>query len=422
MAATSATALSASEDPTETPSTQDIEETLGVSTGRRWRRVAWTVLGLLVLAGSIVAAVVLLRPKEQTIRWREVAIDRGDIVVEVSATGTLEAARSISVGAEVSGRVAEVLVDHNDVVTKGQVLVRLDVDTFTNALDQAQASLRAAGTEVVRARATLQQAKFNAGQVETLAARGVVSESELVAARTELGVAKATLNAANAQRKLADIGVKQAKDQLDKAVITSPIDGVVLDRSVETGNTIVAALQAPQLFVIAEDLRSMELELDIDEADVGQLAVGQSATFTVDAWLGREFSAKVAKVYFSPTTSSSVVTYTTELAVDNDDLLLRPGMTASADIVTNTRKGVLRVPNTALRFRPPSDEPDEPGFQFGPPRLPKKRAQRTAVWVLEEGVPVEKEATLGASDGYFTEVSGLAEGANVLVGYAKEPK
>lgn len=403
-------------------STRDIEDTLGVSAGRRWRRVLWTVLGVLVLAGSVAAAVVFLRPKEQAVQWREVAVDRGDIVVEVSATGTLQPARSITVGAEVSGRVAEVLVDHNDVVEKGQVLVRLELDTFTNALEEAQASLRASATEVTRARATLKQAQFTADQAEPLAARGVISESERIASQTDLGVAKATVNSARAQHSLAKIRVEQAKDQLDKAVITSPIDGIVLERSVEPGNTIVAALQAPQLFVIAEDLRSMELELDIDEADVGQLAVGQSATFTVDAWQGREFSAEVAKVYFSPTTSSSVVTYTAELAVDNAELLLRPGMTASADIVTETRKDVLRVPNTALRFTPPTDEPDGPGFQLGPPMRPKKRAQRSAIWVLEGDVPVEKEATLGRSDGYYTEVSGLDEGTEVLVGYAKEPR
>ncbi len=403
------------------PSTSDIEDSLGVSTGRRWKRALWTGLGVLLVVGVALVALRWLRPEPETVRWREVALDRGDIVVEVSATGTLEPARSVRVGAEVSGRVAEVLVDHNDTVTRGQVLVRLDLDSFTNAFDEAKASYRGAGTEVTRARATVKLAQFTADQAKELSSRGVISESELLKAQTELGVAKASLGTAQSQRNLAKIRVEQAQDQLDKAVITSPIDGVVLLRSVEPGNTIVAALQAPELFVLAEDLRSLELELDIDEADVGQLAVEQEARFTVDAWLGREFTATVAKVHFSPTTTNSVVTYTAELVVDNDEMLLRPGMTVSADVVTSTREAVLRVPNTALRFTPPSDEEEDAGFQFGPPRPAASRASRAAIWVLEEGVPVRLEATLGASDGYYTEVISpeMAEGTNVLVGFSK---
>lgn len=404
------------------PSTSDVEASLGISTGRRWKRALWISFACLLLAGIVGAAVLWLRPKPPAIRWREVALDSGDIVVKVGATGTLEPARSVRVGAQVSGRVAEVLVDHNDPVTRGQVLVRLDLDTFSNALKEAQASSRGAATEVTRARATLAQAQVIAQQAEQLSADGVISESELLRAQTDLSVAKASVGTTRAQRSLAKIRVEQAQDQLDKAVITSPIDGVVLGRTVEPGNTIVASFQAPELFLLAEDLRSMALELDIDEADVGQLAVGQQATFTVDAWLGREFTATVAKVYFSPTTTNAVVTYTAELVLDNSALLLRPGMTVSADIVTATRRGVLRVSNTALRFAPPADDTSGAGFQFGPPAQDKKRASRAAIWALRDGVPVQLEATLGASDGYFTElVAGdLTEGTKVLVGFAKD--
>ncbi len=363
-----------------------------------------------------------LRPAPEAFQWQEVSLDRGSIVVQVRSTGTLRPARTVSVGTEVSGRVEDVLVEHNDRVTKGQVLLRLDDDTFGNALKEAKASARAAAAEVTRARASLAQAEFNATQTSTLLARGTISASEDMLAQTELEVAKAALSNARAQRGLANVRVEQARDQLEKVVVVSPIDGVVLERSVEPGNTIVASMQSPELFVLAEDLRSMELELDIDEADVGQLADGQPATFMVDAWLGREFSATVARVHFSPKTASTVVTYTARLSVDNPDLLLRPGMTASADIVTQTREGVLRVPNTALRFEPPRKEDDDAGFQLAPPvQGPKKRVSRSAIWVLEDGVPVQVEASFGASDGYFTEVisAELTERSKVLVGYSE---
>ena len=406
------------------PSASDIEDALGISTGGRWKRVLWAGLGVVLLGGVVFVAVTFLRPTPPSVQWREAALDRGDIVVEVSATGTLEPARSVSVGAEVSGRVAEVLVDTNDTVTRGQVLVRLDTNTFDNALKEARASSRTAATEITRSRATLAQAQYTAAQAEELADQGMISQSERLRAQTDLGVARAAVRSARAQLSLAKVRVEQAQDQRARTVISSPIDGVVLTRSVEPGNTIVASFQAPELFVLAEDLRSMELELDVDEADVGQLAVGQRASFTVDAWLGRTFTATVAKVYFAPTLSNTVVTYTVQLAVDNDDLRLRPGMTASADIVTDTREGVLRVPNTALRFAPPPDEDEAAGFSFGPPSPAKKRASRAAIWVLKQGVPVREDATLGATDGYHTEVlaAALAEGTRVLIGFSEDPQ
>ncbi len=426
VTATSARTFDATGAKVIPPSTSDIEDSLGVSTGRRWKRALWTGLGILLVAGVALAAARWLKPEPKTVQWREVALDRGDIVVEVSATGTLEPARTVRVGAEVSGRVAEVLVDHNDTVTQGQVLVRLDLESFTNTLEEAQASYRGSGTEVTRARATLKLAQFTADQAKQLSERGVISESERLQAETELGVAKASLGTAKSQRSLAKIRVEQAQDQLGKAVITSPIDGVVLRRSVEPGNAIAAALQAPELFVIAEDLRSMELQLDIDEADVGELEIGQPATFSVDAWPDQTFNATVAKVYFAPKTAASVVTYTAELVVANDDLLLRPGMTASADIVTRTRADVLRIPNTALRFTPPADAPEKgSGFRMGPPRMPKKRARVSAVWVLEDGVPTKIGVAGGVTDGYFTEVTaedGLSEGVRVLIGVDKDAK
>jgi HlyD family secretion protein len=376
-----------------------------------------------VLGAAASAVLAGLRPTEPEITWHEEALDRGDIVVKVRATGTLRPARTVSVGTEVSGRVEDVLVDHNDQVTRGQVLLRLDDDTFENSLKEAKASARAAAAEVTRADASLGQAQFNARQASDLAARGTISQSEHVMAQTELEVAKAALVNARAQRSLANVRVEQARDQLDKVVVVSPIDGVVLERSVEPGNTIVASMQSPELFVLAEDLSSMELELDVDEADVGQLAEGQHASFAVDAWLGKEFTATVARVHYSPKTTNTVVTYTARLAVDNTELLLRPGMTASADIVTHTRQGVLRVPNTALRFEPPREDDEDGGFQLAPPmQQPKKRATRSAIWVLDDGVPVQAEASLGASDGYYTEITSgdLAEGSLVLVGFSGE--
>ncbi|TPV92395.1 MAG: efflux RND transporter periplasmic adaptor subunit [Myxococcales bacterium FL481] len=404
----------------------EIEDVLGLSNSRRWQRLAWWAgAGALVLASTAgVLAWRNARDADDGIRWQQVELDRGPIVVKVSATGSLAPKRSVSIGAEVSGRVAEVLVDHNDTVSQGQVLARLELDTFTNNRREAQASLHAASTDVARSRASLHEAELNATQAEKLARSRIISETELVKSRTALSVAKAALRSARAQLSIAKIRVEQAEDQLEKAAMTSPIDGTVLRRAVEPGNTIAATLQAPELFVVAEDLRSMTLELAIDEADVGALAVGQSASFTVDAWPDRQFPARLTKVFYAPTTVDAVVTYTAELEVDNRELRLRPGMTATAEIVTRTHQDVLRAPNTALRFTPPPDDVGGGGFQLGRPGPRKTRASRSALWVLRDEAPVEADASLGDTDGYFTAVtsSELSAGSRVLVGFSKGEK
>lgn len=379
-------------------------------------------LTLALRIGAALVVVALLgwwfRPQDEAPRWRFATVDRGDMVLTATATGNLEPDSEISVGAEISGLVREVLVSQNDPVTKGQVLARFDTDTLTVALQQVRAQLAVARAAVEEADATLAEAKLDETRKQTLVQDGTLPRSELDAAVAARKRAAARLDSSRASVRQAEAAVSEAQTRLDKAVIRSPIDGVVLKRSVEPGNTVAASFQAPELFILAEDLSHMELHVAVDEADVGLVAAGQSARFTVDAWPDRDFEARVEKVYLSPTVENNVVTYTTVLTVDNGEGLLRPGMTATATITTGTRRDILRVPNAALRFEPPKDRSG--GFMMGPPGM--RRADQgttgSVVWTLVDGAPHRVPLRTGYSDGRFTEVLGgeVKAGDRLLTG------
>lgn len=359
------------------------------------------------------------------VQWQTTAVERGDIVMSATATGNLEPSRTVEIGAEISGRIASVEVDYNDQVKKGQILARIDTETLENDLTQAQASLQASRADIQRSNATFEEARAQEKRLEQLSQHGGVAPADLDSARAARSRASADIQSAQAQRKLNQAKVERAQTQMDKAIITSPIDGVVLERSIEPGNTIAASLQSPSLFLLAEDLSHMELHVSVDEADVGLVKPGQSATFTVDAWPERTFQAKVAKIYLSPTVTSNVVTYTAVLEVNNDDNLLLPGMTAEATITTEKREGALRVPNAALRFTPPSTGQEE-GFSMGPrpPGMKRNSSKKSGpqVYVLEQGQPRKVPVRVGRSDGRYTEIlSGdLEEGAQVILGQAPQ--
>jgi HlyD family secretion protein len=402
------------------------------SGGSAWRRrvIAAGVVALIALL--VLVAMLRLRPDSSAPRFHTATASVGTLVVKISATGNLQPTNEVEVGSELSGIVDRVFVDDNDRVKEGQLLAQLDVSRLEDARDKSRASLAAAEASVMQAQATVEET------VATLERYRKVSELSggKVPSRSEIDAAAANVKRANANAASARAGVEQARanlrsdeTNLRKASIRSPIDGLVLVRDVEPGQTVAASFQAPVLFKLAEDLRKMELQVDVDEADVGQIKVGQSATFTVDAWPGRLYEAVISRVGYGSQEKDGVISYPSVLEVDNDDLSLRPGMTGTATITTLSRAGVLLVPNAALRFVPPNADATQARPASGitsmlmprPPALEKKVPPTTAkgsnrVWLLRGGQPEPVDVTTGASDGTHTEITGggLKAGMEVI--------
>ena len=359
-----------------------------------------------------------LWPEEDGVRWQTQPVDRGDMVLTATATGNLQPNSEITVGAEISGLVRDVLVEENDQVSEGQVLARFDTAELEVALAQAEARLALARASVAEAQATVEETGLAQQRIVRLMQQNLSNESELDSAKAAQKRADARLAYARASVREAEAAVSQSRTRLAKAVIRAPITGVVLQRSVEPGNTIAASFQAPQLFLLAEDLTQMALHISLDEADVAQVEAGQAAVFTVDAWPNREFNASVSSVYLYPTTENNVVTYTTVLTVDNSDGLLLPGMTATATITTGERSNVLRVPNTALRFTPPAENNGSMLSHPASRRPGEGGGPGNTVWRLVDEQPERVVLRTGESDGQYTEVlsDNLAEGDILVTG------
>ena len=419
-----------------------VEALLGEDAPRAWwrRPRSWMIVALLALAIGA-AAWFAARRDARTLRgpqYQTETVARGTLDVKVVANGTLAPTLTVGIGSELSGTVARVLVDINDQVSKGQVLLELDTSRLQDQIARSRASLASAEAKVAQAAATLKEARATLARMEEvsrLSGGRVPSATEFDGARANADRALADENAARAAVADAKAALSSDATNLAKASIRSPIDGVVLTRSVDPGNAVAASLQAVTLFTVAADLRQMKLQVNIDEADVGQVRAGQKASFTVAAWPNRSFPATITRVGFGSTTKENVVTYVAELSVANDELLLRPGMTATANIAAVEREGVLLVPNAALRFtpsattRPAAAAPADSGggivgkLMPRPPRGPAKRAGTADVkggerrlWVLRDGAPVALTVQAGLSDGRRTEVSGdLHEGEAVIV-------
>ena len=283
------------------------------------------------------------------------AVTRGNLSITVTANGTLQPTRSVNIGSELSGTVTRVLVDVNDRVKKGQVLVELDTAKFRDQVERSRATLASMVAKVAQAVATVKESQANLARLQEV---GRLSGGK-VPSKTELDAAQASFERAQADEAAARAGVADARaalstdeTNLSKASIRSPIDGIVLTRTVDPGNAVAASLQAVTLFTIAEDLTRMKLQINVDEADVGMIDVGQTASFSVSTYPARKYPAKITRVAYGSTTTDNVVTYITNLEVENGDLSLRPGMTATATISATERRNVLMVPNTALRFTP----------------------------------------------------------------------
>jgi HlyD family secretion protein len=399
---------------------------------RWWRRPRWWVA--MLLAAAVAGGLWWQgqsRQRAQPVYITE-PIQRGDLTLTVSANGTLQPVRSVNIGSELSGTVREVLVDVNDRVQRGQVLVVLDTAKLQDQVNSARAALASAQAQVVQADASAREAQAQLARLEELAR---LSGGKMPSA-AELDAARATLERAQAAQATARAAVEQARAALStnetnlaKASIRSPIDGVVLARNVDPGNAVAASLQAVTLLTIAQDLRRLKLDVAVDEADVGVVREGLPATFTVSAYPRRRYPATVGRVAFGATKTDNVVTYTATLDVDNQDLSLRPGMTATANIRAVERKDVLLVPNTALRFTP--TEPAPPGGGGGlaslltpkPPTVGRKtvrldnRGGPRQIWILRDGKPQAVSVAVGISDGRLSEVSGegLSEGLPVII-------
>jgi HlyD family secretion protein len=394
----------------------EVAATLGLDQpgARRVRWWRWIAAAIAVIAiGAIAAA--LFSGRSEEARFLAAKAERGGLTVIVTATGTLQPTNQVEVGSELSGIIKSVEVDFNDKVTIGQVLARLDTAKLEAQVVQSEAALKAAQARVREAEANEDEMRRRFKRAQELFARKFVSEEALVTAEAAQKRALATLDSARSQVQQTRATLDVDRTNLSKAAIRSPINGTVLTRKVEPGQTVAATLQAPVLFTLAEDLTKMELHVDVDEADVGQVREEQNATFAVDAYPGREFPSKVSEVRNAAKTVSGVVTYETVLAVDNADLLLRPGMTGTANITVNQLHDAVLVPNAALRFSPPPPEAQTTRTLMsrlmpGPPRPPARSVKTTTdrrhqqVWVLRDGRPAALPVIVGATDGRMTQI------------------
>lgn len=428
---------------TITPTEADLTAILGDNHTRRWWQKPSLWIALVVLC--LLTAGALYWQKQKSVAAQPVyvtePVSKGNLTLTVLANGTLQPTRAVNIGSELSGTVKRVAVDVNDRVTKGQILVELDTAKLSDQVVRSRAGLASAQAQLALSTATRKEVQAGLARLEEvsrLSGGKVPSATELDAARASVDRAMATEASATANVTEARAAASTDETNLSKASIRSPIDGVVLTRTVDPGNAVAASLQAVTLFSIAEDIGKLRLDVSVDEADVGSVKVDQKATFTVSAYPTRRYPAKTTRVAYGATKTDNVVTYTTNLDVDNSDLSLRPGMTASATIISIERQGVLLVPNTALRFTPTRNkDADEgaaaPAAKSGGgmvsklvPRMPRGGgASKSAggsglaakqVWVVQEGQAVAIPVSVGISDGRMTEISGagIQEGVSVI--------
>jgi HlyD family secretion protein len=343
---------------------------------------------------------------------------RGPLIVTVNATGTLQPQDQVDVGAEISGRVDAVNVDYNDRVKRGQVLAIINTDQIRAQLAQAQATMNANRASVVNNEATVRETLDHRNRARALLARGGISAQDVETAEATYDRAVASVAKAKADVESAAAQVAMYQTQLGKAQVRSPIDGMVLDRKVSTGQTVAATFQTPVLFTLASDLSTMQLNVDVDEADVGQVKEGQTASFSVDAYPQRRFDARLITLRNSPKSANGVVTYQGVLSVNNSAMLLRPGLTATVDILVSQTQDTLLVPNGALRFTPPAKDASAPQLQTA-----RNGEAIGRVWVLEANKPVARDLRIGRTDGRNTEIlSGeLKAGEPIITDVAARP-
>jgi len=340
--------------------------------------------------------------------YRTEKLSRGTITATCTANGTLNPLKTVLVGTQVSGRIKELYADFNSAVRRGELIAEIDPATFEAQLEQARANLLSAKASLEKAAATLQDAERDLKRKRELYDSGVIGSSELDAVTTNHQIAKSQVAVAQAQVAQTEAASQYAETNLRYTKIYAPIDGIVISRDVDVGQTVAATFQTPTLYSIAEDLRKMQINTNVDEADIGRIQLGQTAEFTVDAYPDCTFSGKVVQIRNSPIVVQSVVSYDVVIQVENPDLKLKPGMTATVTVIVAARQDALRIPNAALRFVPRGEQ----GCSAGP--------GQGSVWVISHAkagcIPVQT----GISDYSYTEMlSGdLSATDKVIVGYA----
>lgn len=370
------------------------------------------VILISVIAVAIIAAILffIFNKNGKSVSYKTEKISRGEIKSVVTATGTVNAVTTVSVGTQVSGTIQKLFVDYNSPVRKGQQLAQIDPSTFQSQVDQAHANLWSAQANLEKAQVAVMDAQRTFQRNKELFARNFIAQSDLDTAETNFKSAQAQQKVNQAQVGQAQAALKIAQANLQYTKILSPVDGIVISRSVDVGQTVAASFQTPTLFSIAQDLTKMQIDTSVDEADIGKVRAGQEVSFTVDAYPDTNFTGKVSVVRNAPITVSNVVTYDVIINVDNSQLKLKPGMTANVSITIETRSNVLRVPNAALRFKPVQAKGQSETI------TDKQEMKGTKVWIMEEGKPKPVMVTTGLSDGNYTEISSgnVTQGREVI--------
>jgi len=381
---------------------------------------------------SLIVAIVVfysLKGSNKESKYETIEVDRGDIVEKITATGTINPVITVRVGSQVSGRITKIHADFNSQVKKGQVIAQLETDIYQAKVKQADANFNLAQAQTQEARVFFLDAENNLRRIKNLTKGLVASERDLEVAETNYEAAKAALSAAQARKEQSRALLNSTKVDLEYTTIYSPVDGIVISRNCDVGQTVVSTFQTPDLFLIAQDLTKMQVEAYVDEADIGKIQAGQEVLFTVDAFPERTFSGKVSQVRFAPKQEQNVVTYATIIEVANPDLVLRPGMTATVSIIANEKKDVLRVPNIALRFKAdPADKYlyhyDEEKDQGSGDKEELLNLQQS-LWIINDSGQVKRiPIKAGISDGRYTEVlnGSIDKGEKVIVGYLSQWK
>lgn len=397
-------------------SSESIKQTLGLNTpssSPMKKYLPFFFILLAILAGGWFW---INHAKKETIHYITAPLERKDLTTTVSATGNLEPTNTIDVGIEVSGTISDVLVDYNDRVKVGQIMARIDTTRLSSNVTSAEAALKRSQANVSVAKASLENAQNEWERVHkmyTSTGGNYPSKQAVDEADNALLSAKASVAAAIAQTEQSQAELAIGKDNLRKAVVVSPIDGIVLNRKVEPGQTVVAAMQTPVLFTMAKNLNTMKVIVSVDEADIGEVKEHQNVSFSVDAYPNQTFKGVITQLRLNSKILNGVVTYDAVVEVPNDDLRLRPGMTATAQIITGILHDKLTIPNAALRFTPPKDK--------NAPSQKTKEGINTdgkSVWVLRHNKPIKIDVTAGKSDGISTAIvaNDLKSNDTVIIG------
>lgn len=402
----------------------DLERDLSRVDGRKWLRRLGVVAAILAVVGGVMVWLASTKPKPPP-RYVLGQTSKGDIFETVQSTGQVQPLTQVQVGAQVSGRITNVMVDFNSKVKRGDVLAEIDPTLFGAQIDSGRAQIDAATATVTKADVNVIAIRSRLERAKKLVAEGIGTQADLDAAQGAYDVAVADVAASKANVNQLQAQLRSSRTNLEYTRIFSPIDGVVISRAIDPGQTVAASFQAPVLFVIAQDLRKMRVLADIDEADVGRLKEGIAAEVSVDAFPGEKFKGLVSQVRFSPTSNAGVVTYAAVIEVDNPDVKLRPGMTATVSIRTAEVKDTTRIPNAALRFKP-TPPTDKDGKKIPQDPLPPLAAHKGRIYVLSDETPgaekvVMKEIDVGITDGITTELKTDLAGLKIVVDETDDP-